>query len=146
MQKNESKTEFNMSRLTPIQSNGAAHYDTAKSFGLTHQEMQLARNPAAADPKADTMLRLTRSVVLQRGDISDEDFQKLGKAGFTDGQIIEIVANIALSIFSNYFSGVAKTEVDFPLLQPGADAPHVGIAESKTRPATLRVRSPKPVK
>jgi len=117
----------------------SAHYDTGKSLGLTHQEMQLARNAAAADPKADTMLRFTRSVVLQRGDISDEDFQALGEAGFTDAQIIEIVANIALNIFSNYFSSVAKTEVDFPLLEPGADAPHVRIAESKTRTATLRV-------
>jgi uncharacterized peroxidase-related enzyme len=121
----------------------SAHYETGKSPGLAHDEMQLARNAAAADPKADTMLRFTRSVVLQRGDISDEDFQALGKAGFTDAQIIEIVANIALNIFSNYFSSVAKTEVDFPLLQPGADAPRIGIAQSKTRPATLRVR-PKP--
>ena len=122
----------------------SAHYDTGKSLGLTHQEMQLARNAAAADPKADTMLRFTRSVVLQRGDISDDDFQALGKAGFNEAQIIEIIANIALNIFSNYFSSVARTEVDFPLLQPGADAPRVGIAQSKTRPATLRTRSPKP--
>ena len=122
----------------------SAHYDTGKSLGLTHQEMQLARNAATADPKDDTMLRFTRAVVLQRGDISDEDFQALGRAGFTDAQIIEIVANIALNIFSNYFSSVTKTEVDFPLLQPGTDAPRAGIAWSQTRPATLRARSTKP--
>jgi len=214
MQKDEIKTEVNMSRLTPIQTNGTtselkrspkssrlkldeaprflqvlanspaslraylradaalvrgqltplqrrqialavaeingssysltARYDTGKSLGLTHPDMQLARNAAAADPKADTLLRFTRAVVLQRGDVSDEDFQELGKAGFTDTQIIEIVANIALNIFSNYFNSVAKTEVDFPLLQPGTDAPRVGIAQSNTLPATLRARSPKP--
>src|SRR6267378_2672963 len=105
----------------------SAHYDTGKSLGLTHQEMQLARNAAAVDPKADTMLRFTRAVVLQRGDISDEDFQALGKAGFTDAQIIEIVANIALNIFSNYFSSMARTEMDFQLLQPGANAPRAGL-------------------
>ncbi len=121
----------------------SAHYDAGKSLGLTHQEMQLARNATAADPKAETMLRFTRSVVLQRGEISDEDFQAMRKAGFSDAEIVEIVANIALNIFSNYFNSVAKTEVDFPLLQPGADAPRVpqaGIARSKTRPATLRAR------
>jgi len=124
----------------------SAHYDAGKSLGLTHHEMQLARNATAADPKAETMLRFTQAVVLQRGEISDDDFQALRKAGFTDAQIVEIVANIALNIFSNYFNSVAKTEVDFPLLQPGADAPRVGIAQSKTetRPATLRARSPKP--
>jgi uncharacterized peroxidase-related enzyme len=118
----------------------SAHYDAGKSLGLTHKEMQSARNATAADPKAETMLRFTRSVVLQRGEISDEDFQTMRKAGFSDAQIVEIVANIALNIFSNYFNSVAKTEVDFPLLQPGADAPRVGIAKSKARPATLRAR------
>jgi uncharacterized peroxidase-related enzyme len=122
----------------------SAHYDTGKSLGLTHREMQLARNAAATDPKANTMLRFTQAVVLQRGEVSDDDFQSLGKAGFTDAQIVEIIANIALNIFSNYFNSVAKTEVDFPLLQPGADAPRVGISQSKTRPVTLRGRSPKP--
>jgi uncharacterized peroxidase-related enzyme len=122
----------------------SAHYDTGKRLGLTDHEMQLARNATAVDPKADTMLRFTQAVVLQRGEISDEDFHALRKAGFTDAQIVEIVANIALNIFSNYFNSVARTEVDFPLLQQGADAPRVGIAQSKTRPATLRARSPRP--
>ena len=122
----------------------SAHYDTGKRLGLTDHEMQLARNATAVDPKADTMLRFTQAVVLQRGEISDDDFHALRKAGFTDAQIVEIVANIALNIFSNYFTSVARTEVDFPLLQPGADAPRVGIAQSKTRPATLRARSPRP--
>jgi len=121
----------------------SAHYDAGKSLGLTHQEMQLARNASAADPKAETMLRFTRSVVLQRGEISDEDFQAMRKAGFSDAQIVEIVANIALNIFSNYFNSVAKTEVDFPLLQPGADAPRVEITGVKTRSATRKPCSPK---
>jgi uncharacterized peroxidase-related enzyme len=121
----------------------SAHYDAGKRLGLTHHEMQLARNATAADPKAKTMLRFTQAVVLQRGEVSDDDFQALVKAGFTDAQIVEIVANIVLNIFANYFNSVAKTEVDFPLLQPGATAPRAGIARSKTRPATLRARSPK---
>ncbi len=121
----------------------SAHYEAGKNLGLTQEEMQLARNATATDPKAETMLRFTQAVVLQRGEISDEDFQALRKTGFTDAQIVEIVANIALNIFSNYFNSVAKTEVDFPLLQPGADAPRVGISQSPTRPATLRARSPK---
>ena len=122
----------------------SAHYDAGKSLGLTHHEMQLARNATAADPKAETMLRFTRAVVLQRGDISDEDFQALGKAGFTAAQMIEIVANIALNIFSNYFNSVAQTEVDFPVPQPGMESRRVRLPRSNTRPPKLRARSPKP--
>ena len=107
----------------------SAHYDTGKRFGLTHHEMQLARNATAADPRTAAMLRFTQSLVLQRGEISDDDFQALVKAGFTDGQIVEIVANIALNIFSNYFNSVAKTEVDFPLLQPGTNVPCVEVPQ-----------------
>ena len=122
----------------------SARYDAVRSLGLTEHEMGLAGNAAAADPKVEAMLRFTRALVLQRGDISDEDFQALGRAGFTDGQIVEIVANIALSIFSNYFSSVAKTEVDFPLLQAVADAPRAGIPQSNGQPPTPKARSTKP--
>jgi uncharacterized peroxidase-related enzyme len=122
----------------------SAHYDAGKRLGLTDHEMQLARNAVASDPKTQTMLRFTQAVVLQRGDISDEDFQALVKAGFTNAQIIEIVANIALNIFSNYFNSVVRTEVDFPVLRPGMESPHVGVAHSNTRPSKLRGKSPKP--
>jgi uncharacterized peroxidase-related enzyme len=122
----------------------SAHYEAGKSLGLTHDELQLARNATAADPKAEMMLRFTQAVVLQRGEISDDEFQALVKAGFTNEQIVEIIANIALNIFSNYFNRVAKTEVDFPLLQPGADALCVGIPQSGIRPATLTARSRTP--
>ena len=122
----------------------SAHYDDGKRLGLTDNEMQLARNGTAADPKAETMLNFTQAVVLQRGDVSDDDFQALVKVGFTNEQIVEIVANIALNIFSNYFNSVVKTELDFPVLQPGTDLPRVRIAHSKTRARKLRARSPKP--
>jgi hypothetical protein len=35
-------------------------------------------------------------------------------AGFSDGDIAEIVANVAINIFTNYFNHVARTDVDFP--------------------------------
>jgi len=36
------------------------------------------------------------------------------QAGFTDGEIAEAVANVALNIFTNYFNHVAATDIDFP--------------------------------
>ena len=43
--------------------------------------------------------------------------------GFTDALVTEVVSNIALNIFTNYFNLVARTDIDFPLLKRGADAP-----------------------
>ena len=38
--------------------------------------------------------------------------------GLTDALVTEVVSNIALNIFTNYFNLVAATEVDFPVPEP----------------------------
>ena len=96
----------------------AAHNMLAKQAGLSPQDIRFARKATAADPQEDAMLRFAQAVTLQRGDVSEPDFHALKRARFTDGQIAEIVANIALNIFTNYFNVLARTEPDFPALKP----------------------------
>jgi uncharacterized peroxidase-related enzyme len=92
----------------------SAHHALARKAGLSEDDIRFARKATAADPRDDAMLRFAQAVTLQRGDISDDDFQTLKRARFTDGQIAEIIANIALNVFTNYFNVAARTEVDFP--------------------------------
>jgi len=92
----------------------SAHSALAKKAGLSEDDIRFARKATAADPQDDTMLRFAQAVTLQRGDVSDADFHTLKRARFTDGQITEIIANIALNVFTNYFNVVARTDVDFP--------------------------------
>jgi len=99
-----------------------AHAAAGRKAGLTGEEIESARRAAAPEAKADRMLRFTQSMVLQRGEISDEDLGALRKAGFSDGEIIEIVANIAQNVLANYVNILSKTELDFPAL---ADEPAV---------------------
>jgi uncharacterized peroxidase-related enzyme len=94
-----------------------AHSMIGSNAGLTGEEIQSARRAEAPEAKAAQMLRFTQSMVLQRGEISDEDLGALRKAGFSDEEVIEIVANIALNIFTNYLNILSKTEVDFPALE-----------------------------
>lgn len=101
----------------------SAHYAAAKEAGLSDEEIQMARKAASPDSKNNALLRFARAVTLQRGDVSDADFQPLREVGFSDSEIPEIVAAIALNIFTNYFNNVVRSVVDFPLLQPGADTP-----------------------
>lgn len=35
------------------------------------------------------------------------------RAGFSDGEVIDIIANVAWSTFTNYVNEVAGTEIDF---------------------------------
>jgi uncharacterized peroxidase-related enzyme len=96
----------------------SAHSIIGRNAGLTDAEIQSARRAAAPEAKADQMLRFTQSMVLQRGEISDADLGALRKAGFSDPEIIEIVANIALNIFTNYLNILSKTGPDFQEKQP----------------------------
>ena len=42
-------------------------------------------------------------------------WKRFDRAGYTDGEIAEIIANVALTTFTNYFNTVADTEIDFPV-------------------------------
>ena len=114
--------------LTITEINGAryclsAHYALARKLGLDENEIRAARRATSADPQTHAMLRFAQSVALQRGELSEADFQSIREAGFTDALITEIISHIALNIFTNYFNSIARTDNDFPLLKPGAEAP-----------------------
>ena len=82
--------------------------------GLTEEETKEARRAASDDEKEQAALVFARKVVQDRGVVADDDVEQLRRAGYTDGEVGEIVANVALSLFTNYFNHVAATEVDFP--------------------------------
>jgi len=89
----------------------AYHTALARRLGLPHDHILASREGRAADTKVDAALKFARDLVLENGDCSPAELQH---AGFSDGEIVEIVALIALNIFENYFNMVAKTELDVP--------------------------------
>jgi len=90
---------------------------------LSEEEIGFARKAAANDRKAEAMLRFTQAVVLQRGRIRDTELRAVRSAGISEAELIEVMANIALNVFTNYLNIVSKTEVDFPLLHPEVKEP-----------------------
>ena len=92
----------------------AAHSAIGQSVGLSEECIEDSRRGKSSDSKVSAALDFTRKVVSDRGWVTDEDVAKLGKAGFTEGDIVELIANISLTVFTNYFNHVAETEVDFP--------------------------------
>lgn len=91
-----------------------AHAAIGAKVGLTPAEIDAARRATAADPKAAAAVRLARAIVTQRGEVSDAELQKARAAGLGDGELLEVVANVALNLFTNYVNHVARTPVDFP--------------------------------
>ncbi len=53
-------------------------------------------------------------VVEQRAQVTDSDVANLREAGFSDEQIVEIMAHVALNLFTNYINVALDVPVDFP--------------------------------
>lgn len=92
----------------------AAHTGLGRKAGATAAEMAEAQAGRSSDPKTAAALAFAIKVVEQRADISAEDVQALRAAGFDDQDIVEIIAHIALNLFTNYINVALDVPVDFP--------------------------------
>jgi uncharacterized peroxidase-related enzyme len=97
----------------------SAHTALGRGAGLSNDELTASREARAVDPKAAAALKFARAVVERRGDVRDQDLAGVRAAGYTDGDIAEIIAHVALNVFTNYFNRAAHTEIDFPLVTAG---------------------------
>ncbi len=92
----------------------AAHSAIGKKVGLAPEQILAARKGQAADSSTNALLGFARVIVEKRGLVSASDLVAVRAAGFGDDAIAEVVANVALNLFTNYFNHVAGTAVDFP--------------------------------
>jgi len=95
----------------------SAHTLLGKGAGVEPQE--LARNLAAesSDPKTLAALTFAKVIVDKRGWAGDEDVAAVRDAGYSLGEVVEIIAVVSINIFTNYFNHIAGVEIDFPLVQ-----------------------------
>ncbi len=105
--------------LTVAQANSceyclSAHAAIGRMAGLQPEEIAASRQARSEDGKRQAGLQFAQAVVMERGEVSDEALARVRAAGYTDGEIAEIVANVAMNIFTNYFNHVARTVIDFP--------------------------------
>jgi len=104
--------------------NGCNYCLTVHSFTAEHMaklpadEIILARKGHASDPKRDAAVQFARKVIETRGNISDAHLKAIRDAGYTDANIMEIVALVAMYSLTNFFNNVFDPEKDFPAVMP----------------------------
>ena len=91
--------------------------------GLSEEERLDSRRGVSTDNKVQAVLSFARLLVESRGHVSDADLTGVRAQGYGDAEIAEIVANVAVNIFSNYFNHVAQAEIDFPRVGALEQAP-----------------------
>lgn len=95
----------------------SAHTYLGKNLAkLNDGELAANRSGKSGDAKADAALRFAVKIVNQRGEVSEADLAAVRSAGYTDAQLVEIVAHVGLNTLTNYINEVFKTVVDFPVV------------------------------
>jgi alkylhydroperoxidase family enzyme len=79
--------------------------------------MAAAQAGEASDPRTQAALRFALKVVRERAQLGDADVQSLRDAGFSDEAVVEILAHVALNLFTNYVNVAFAVPVDFPAVK-----------------------------
>jgi uncharacterized peroxidase-related enzyme len=95
----------------------AAHTALGRQAGASAQEMVDAQSGRSIDPQTAAALSFALKVIDRRAQIGDEDVAALRRAGFGDETIVEILAHVALNVFTNYINVALRVPVDFPAVK-----------------------------
>ena len=113
-----SKTEQQVVTITANIENGctycvAAHSTLAEKQGVPADVITALRDEQPlADAKLEALRRFARAVVVKRGWVDDAEVQTFLDAGYTRGQILEVILGVAFKTLSNYANHIADTPRD----------------------------------
>jgi uncharacterized peroxidase-related enzyme len=85
-----------------------------KLVGIDTPSLTAAREGNNSHTKTDAALKFAQALVTKRGSVNDADVNTVKAAGYSDGEVGEIVAHVALNILTNYLNKTAQTDIDFP--------------------------------
>lgn len=95
----------------------SAHTMLGKGAGMSEACTLDARHGKASDPLENAIAAFAVKVARQHGMVSDDELNAAKKSGLDDALIVEVIANVAFTVLTNYTNNVAKTDVDFPIVK-----------------------------
>lgn len=92
----------------------SAHTAIGRSAGLSNEEMLLNRQGDSGDTKAAAAVAFAKALNEHRGEVTTGEFEAVRAAGFSDGEIVEIITLVALNVFTNILGKSTLVNIDFP--------------------------------
>jgi uncharacterized peroxidase-related enzyme len=94
----------------------SAHNFFGAKVGLSEEQMLQGRTFHSQDEKMNMGLLFAKKMLDNPKEISSSDIEPLRNIGYSDGDILEIVANVIRNIFTNYINIISETELDWPVI------------------------------
>tara|TARA_B100000519_G_C14182730_1_gene409311 strand:- start:36 stop:629 length:594 start_codon:yes stop_codon:yes gene_type:complete len=99
----------------------SAHTYLGKNLAkLDDAEITANRNGGSTDQRADAAVRFAVALVKNRGQVSEADVSAVKLAGYSEAELVEIVAHVALNTLTNYLNEAFDTPIDFPVVNASA--------------------------
>ncbi|MPZ37135.1 MAG: peroxidase-related enzyme [Rhizobiales bacterium] len=95
----------------------AAHTALGRKAGASADEIAAAQVGQSSDPRTQAALTFALKIVRDRAAVTDADVTALKAAGFDGEGVVEIIAHVALNLFTNYVNVALNVPVDFPAVQ-----------------------------
>jgi uncharacterized peroxidase-related enzyme len=97
----------------------SAHTHVATNFAkMDAEEIALNRQGRSGDAKRDPAVQFAKKLIELRGKVSEADLNALRESGYTDANVVEIIALSAQFLLTNFINNVFDTEIDFPVVAP----------------------------
>ena len=92
----------------------SAHTAIGRKAGLSGEEIAAARAGNSEDAKAAVAVKLARSLVEHKGEISSAELIEAREAGYSDADIVEIITHVGMNLLTNILGKASRVDIDFP--------------------------------
>ena len=92
----------------------SAHTAIGRHAGLTNDEMALNRRGSSGETRAAATVAFAKTLNDNLGEITTTEFDAARRAGLTDAEIVEVIAVVALNVFTNILGKATRVDIDFP--------------------------------
>lgn len=101
----------------------AAHtYISTNMAKIPPEEIALNREGRSSDPKREAAVAFAKALIEKRGKVSDQEFAAVKAVGWTDANVVEVIALTAQFLLTNFMNNAIQTPIDFPEVDPAKAA------------------------
>lgn len=94
----------------------SAHTTIGRGADIDDAELSRNLRGESENKKVGTALAFARSLIEERGNVGEALLEDV-RAFFTEEEIVEITAHVGMNTFTNMFNVLARTEIDFPVVE-----------------------------
>ncbi|MET3108555.1 putative peroxidase-related enzyme [Oxalobacteraceae bacterium GrIS 2.11] len=95
----------------------SAHTLMGKGAGLTQEQMLNARAGHGSTPRDAAIAAFAKALVESRGHVEPAILDQFKADGLSEADLLEIIGNVVAMTFSNYANNIARTAIDFPVVE-----------------------------